>query len=89
MNYLYDIIDEFMHFEQGQVSVAYAETMQEKMDERIVELLHETEIRLFGECSHYWIDDEERIRGYGKSEDECRQQAIEQECENYTILRNE
>ena len=88
-NDLYDIIDEFMHFEQDKVSVAYAETMQEKMDERIVKLLHETEIRLFGECSHYWIDDEERIRGYGKNEDECRKQAIEQECDNYTILRNE
>lgn len=88
-NDLYDIIDEFMHFEQEQVSVAYAEEMQEKLDERIVKLLHETEKKLFGECPYYWIDDEERIRGYGKTEDGCREQAIEQGCVTYTILRNE
>lgn len=86
---LYYIIDEFMHFEREKKAVAYAEEMQEKVDERIVELLHDTELKLFGECPYYWIDDEDRIRGYGKTEDECREQAEEQDCDVYEILKNQ
>lgn len=86
---LYDIIDCFMHFEKEKTAVAYAEEMQEKVDERIVQLLHETELKLFGECPYYWIDNEYRIHGYGKTEDECREQAKEQGCDTYEILKNE
>ena len=86
---LYDIIDCFMHFEKEKPAVAYADQMQEKVDERIVQLLHETEFELFGECPYYWIDDQDRIRGYGKTEDECREQAKEQGCAVCEILKNE
>lgn len=34
----------------------------------------------------YWADEEENIRGYANTEDECREQAKIQECDNYFIL---
>ena len=36
--------------------------------------------------AYYWVDDEENIRGYARTEEECAAQAKEQECEGYKII---
>ncbi|MCH5259018.1 MAG: helix-turn-helix transcriptional regulator [Lachnospiraceae bacterium] len=86
---LYNIMDEIIHFETEKTVVAYSEKVQEKIDKIEIEVLRETHIALFGaemENMFYWIDELDQIRGYGNSEEECREQAKQQECTEYTIL---
>lgn len=86
---LYNIIDAFMHFETEKTVVAYSEKVQERIDEIEIDVLRETHKAIFGaemEDMFYWIDECEQIRGYGNSEEECREQAKQQECIEYTIL---
>lgn len=86
---LYDIIDAFMHFETEKTVVAYSEKVQERIDEIEIDVLRETHKAIYGadiEDMFYWIDEYDQIRGYGNSEEECREQARQQECVEYIIL---
>lgn len=86
---LYNIIDEIIHFETEKTVVKYSEKVQERIDEIEIDVLRKTHKAIFGaemEAMFYWIDEYEQIRGYGNSEEECREQAKQQECIEYTIL---
>lgn len=86
---LYDIIDTFIHFEAEKTVVLYSEQVQERIDEIEINVLREIHKAIFGaeiEDMFYWIDDYDRIRGYGATEEECKQQARQQKCLEYTIM---
>lgn len=87
---LYNIIDAFMHFATERTVVAYSEKVQQRIDEIEIDVLRRTHKAIFGaemEDMFYWIDEYDQIRGYGNSEEECREQARKQECEEYTIMQ--
>ena len=55
----------------------------------MINVLKQTHKTIFGfelEDMFYWIGEYDQIRGYGNSEEECRDQAEQQECTEYTIL---
>lgn len=86
---LYDIIDEIVHGDKGKTVVIYSQRVQDRVDEMEIEVLQETHKKIFGtdiEDMYYWVDEYERIRGYGKTEEECKIQAKNQECEKCTIM---
>ena len=86
---LYNVIDAIMHFETERIVVEYSEKVQERIDEVEIDVLRKTHKAIFGadiEDMFYWIDEYDQIRGYGSSEEECREQAKKQECEEYTIM---
>ena len=88
---LYSIINAFIHFKTEKTVVAYSEKVQERIDEVEIDVLRETHRSIFGakrEDMFYWIDECDQIRGYGNSEEECREQAKQQECIEYTILHD-
>lgn len=85
---LYNIIDSFIHHEEGRIAVDYLKNVQERIDEVEITVLNETRKEMFGEgLLFYWIDEHDRIRGHDKNEDECISQTIIQKCINYTILQ--
>lgn len=87
---LYDIIDDgFMHHDESRIAVSYAEKSQARIDAIEIEILEEVRKELMGDdLSYYWIDEFDRIRGYGKTEEDCKKQAKGQECSEYTILKD-
>lgn len=87
---LYDIIDDgFMHYDESRIAVSYSEKAQARIDVVEVEILDEIRKELFGDdLTYYWIDELERIRGYGKTEEDCRKQAETQECLEYSIFQD-
>lgn len=88
-NVLYDIINAFMHHEVERTVVSYSETVQERLEQVEVAVIEETHKAIFGanmEEMYYWVDEYDRIRGYGMTDEECRKQAQAQECDKYSIL---
>ena len=86
---LYDVIDSIIHHEVEKTIVTYSEKVQDRVEEVEIEVLQETQKLIFGaeiENMYYWVDEYDRIRGYGKNEEECKAQAKEQECDEYTIM---
>ena len=86
---LYDVIDAFMHHEVDKTAVSYSEKIQERVEQVEIAVIKETHKIIFGsnmEEMYYWVDDYDRIRGYGITEEECRKQAQLQECDEYSIL---
>lgn len=86
---LYDVIDAIIHHEVERTIVTYSEKVQDRVEEVKIEVLHDTQKLIFGaeiENMYYWVDEYDRIRGYGKNEEECKAQAREQECNEYTIM---
>lgn len=86
---LYYVIEEIVHHEEDKTVVNYTEKAQQRIDEVEIEIIEEMFEQIFGFKSdemYYWIDEDERLRGYGKSEDECREQALKQGVANYNIL---
>ena len=54
------------------------------------EVIEKIERIIFGKdvtSMYYWLDEFERIRGFGDTEDECRREAEEQNCQEYTIQK--
>lgn len=87
---LYDVIDMYMHHEEG-TAVNKAEEFQERIDVIEMEILDEVKKEMFGtsDLTYYWTDENEVIRGIALSEEECRAQAKIQGCENIIILEDE
>lgn len=86
---LYNIIYALIHYETEKTVVAYSEKVQERIDEVEIDVLRETRRTIFSadiEDMFYWIDECDQIRGYGNSEEECREQAREQGCIECTIM---
>ena len=89
---LYNIIDDgFMHCDQHRKAVCFSEKVQERVSDIESEILKEVREELFGteDLTYYWIDENDRIRGHGKSKEECMTQIKMQNCTNYTILQAE
>ena len=88
---IYDIFDNRLHMdttfslESQELSKFYSEYLKKCMDLFNKKVYGED----FSNYKYYWEDEEYNIRGYGKTEDECREQAKYQECENYNILKRE
>lgn len=88
-NVLYDVIDAFMHHEVNKTAVSYSEAMQEKVEQIEISVIKETHKNIFGsdiDEMYYWIDEYDRIRGYGITEEECQKQAQAQGCDKYSVL---
>lgn len=86
---LYDIIDSFIHYEKERTAFSYSEAIQERIDQVEISIIKETHKAIFGadiDDMFYWVDEYDNIRGYGKTKEDCRQQANEQNCKEYTIL---
>lgn len=86
---LYDLIDAIIHDEVERTTVTYSEKVQDRVDAVEIKVLQETHKLIFGdemENMYYWVDEYDRIRGYGKTEEDCKAQAKEQVCDKYTIM---
>lgn len=86
---LYNIIDAFIHHEKEKTAVSYSKVIQERIDQIEMTIMKETHKAIFGaemDDMFYWVDEYDRIRGYGKNETDCKTQANEQNCNEYTIL---
>lgn len=89
---LYNIIDDgFMHHEEQRKAVSFSEKAQNRVDVIEMEILKEVREELFGaeDILYYWVDEKDRIRGHGKSKEDCLAQIKMQNCSNYTILQEE
>lgn len=86
---LYDILDCFIHHDNAYIenkkseisdiiSTAYGEVLNNVMREILG-----AEVSSY---AFYWVDEMENPRGYANSEYECKIQAEEQQCLEYTIL---
>ena len=87
---LYDIIEDgYIHGFEDSIALSYADKAQKKLDLLTVEIIDDVIEEVFDSgLSYYWIDEYERIRGHGKSKEDCKKQASEQGCINYMILKN-
>lgn len=88
---LFGIIDEYMHHEDETV-VKYTMKMRDIIDEIETEVIEMTEEVIFGEKrdkKYCWMDETQCVRGYAGNEAECVKQAMEQECRNYKIAKND
>lgn len=86
---LYDIMECFIHHDNEYIETKmddFSEPLAEirsRMIEKVMSEIYGAELSSF---SYYWVDEEENIRGYANSEEECRNQAEEQECEQCIVL---
>lgn len=86
---LYDILDCFIHHDN-----AYIEDKRSEISDIIStahgEVLNNVMREILGaevsSYTFYWVDEMENPRGYANSEYECKIQANEQQCLEYTIL---
>ena len=82
------IIDKIIHGEEP--VTGYEQEIAEKVGAVESEVIEKIERNIYGkdvQTMYYWLDEFERIRGYGKTEEECRRQAEEQNCQEYTIQK--
>ncbi len=88
-NTLYDCLDDFMHYDNsymeqkrdevgGIINATYSKVCDKVMSEILG-----TDVNGFAYC---WVDNQESIRGYAQTPEECRAQAKEQECRDYKII---
>lgn len=86
---LYDTLDCFIHHDNSYmeekckevgniIDTAYEEVLNNVMKEIIG-----ADINSF---AYYWVDEMENLRGYANTEEECKEQARIQMCENYIIF---
>lgn len=86
---LYDIFDYFIHHDN-----LYIEKRREEVGDIIgkahEQVLDNVMTEIYGaeinSLAYYWIDDEENVRGYANTEEECRVQAEFQKCVDYRII---
>lgn len=74
--------NEFVESKMTYVSDITGETTCRVINEVMREVLGKPE----EEFNYYWIDEEENTRGYAMTEEECKEQAADQECENFEII---
>ena len=83
-----EIIDRISHGEE--LLTGYEQEIAEKVGAIESEVIEKIERNIYGKdvtTMYYWLDEFERIRGYGETEDECRREAEEQNCKEYTIQK--
>lgn len=83
-----EIIDRISHGEE--LVTGYEQEIAEKVGAIESEVIEKIERNIYGKdvaTMYYWLDEFERIRGYGETEDECRREAEEQNCQEYTIQK--
>lgn len=86
---LYNVIDFLLHHEVDKTVVVYSEMAQNRIDEVEGLIIKETHKKIFGKEADemfYWVDEFDRIRGYGLTEEDCRKEAETQGCKKYNIL---
>lgn len=88
---LYEVIECFVHYETEKRGIIYSEFIQSKISEIEIEILNEVYKEVYGTEMNemfYWIDELDRIRGYGKTEKECSEQAKQQGCVEFNIFHS-
>lgn len=93
-NGLYDdlryIIDRTMHGDD-EIIEKETERISNRIDNVKADVIDEVMTELIGRSpysfQYYWVDETETPRGYGDSEEQCRQQAKEQRCNRYRIMK--
>lgn len=86
---LFDIIEGIIHHREGATAVTYTECVQQRVDAVKITIMEEIHERIFGtklDEMFFWIDENEFVRGFAKTEEGCRVQALKQGCENYNVL---
>lgn len=84
---LYDIIDSFIHHDGTESSKQTLDDLDNQVNALNLAIVDKIEAEIFGpKCSHYWVDENESIRGYGQSEEACRDQAKNQDCSVYAVF---
>lgn len=82
------IFDKFIHSELDLDALNYYEKVQFRHNEVKLKIIDELHENIFGSpASIYWIDEHNRIRGFGKNEEDCKKQALNQRCDHYTIIK--
>lgn len=85
---LYDIVDSFIHHDGTESSKQSLNDLDNQVNALHLAIVDKVEAEIFGQkCSHYWVDENESIRGYGKSQEACRDQAKNQGCSVYTVFQ--
>lgn len=91
---LYDdlryIIDRTMHGDD-EIIEKETEKISNRIDNVKVDVIDEVMTELIGQSpysfKYYWVDETETPRGYADSEEQCCQQAKEQRCNRYRIMK--
>lgn len=86
---LYDIIDSFIHRDNKYIEerrAHYSNIMNSVRHDGIMDAMREILGKSPEEFDFYWVDMEEKVRGYADSEEECRNQARNQGCPKFKIL---
>lgn len=86
---LYDILDCFIHHDNSYVEEKCKE-VENIIDTANGEVLNNVMKEILGadinSFAYYWVDETENPRGYANTEEECKEQAKFQMCENYIIF---
>lgn len=85
-----DIIESMIHGDNSFIEEKQTE-LSNKFNELKSVMIHEAMKEIWGDYPEnykfYWVDEMENPRGYANTEEECRQQAREQLCSWYKIMR--
>ena len=86
---LYDILDCFIHHDNSYMEEKRKE-VENIIDTAYGEVLDNVMGEIFGadinSFAYFWVDEMENPRGYANTEEECKEQAKFQMCENYIIF---
>lgn len=86
---LYDTLDCFIHHDNSYIEEKRKE-VRNIIDTAYEDALNNVMEEIFGAdingFAYYWVDEMENPRGYANTEEECKEQAKIQMCENYIIF---
>ena len=87
---LNEIIESLIHCDNPFIEDRYTE-ISNRYSELKAEMIHDAMKEIWGDYpenyKYYWVDEMENPRGYANTEEECRQQARNQLCSWYKVMK--
>lgn len=87
---LNEIIESLIHCDNPFIENRYTE-LSNRYSELKAEMIHDVMKEIWGDYpenyKYYWVDEMENPRGYANTEEECRQQARNQLCSWYKVMK--
>jgi len=83
------LIDDYVHWDNEkiiEIHEKYTETLSKAQKSIAEEALTELYDIPLAEIKYHWVDDENNIRGYGRTQEDCMKSAQEQHCETAYII---
>lgn len=87
---LNEIIESLIHCDNQFIEKSHTE-LSNRYSELKAEMIHDAMKEIWGDYTenykYYWVDEMENPRGYANTEEECRQQARNQLCSWYKVMK--